>query len=290
MRSVLSILAILTPWVMGREMDAIRPAEEYDVEAVMHVAGEQELIVSECSGLYLIVHIASGERGEKSIIGPEMVHEVVALAKDIGCAGVRVRGEAVDQTVEQDLKKEADEAQISIVNESKEGVHVDLCAEGDLPTAQQVIHKLQEAASQGKEALVLDLPVNARGAADEKCMQLLRRVGHWARVNMESVEDVSPVNLELPEDWKATVSRDENTYLLCPVMHPNKEVILKIPAHLIDTVVPEVLGQPDQKVQVCRIEEPGKDEPRAFMQFTIPVVVWDQAVEGMPVIKLMNAR
>ena len=51
-----------------------------------------------------------------------------------------------------------------------------------------------------------------------------------------------------------------------------------------------MIGQPEQTVEVRRVEEPGQDEPHAFMLFTIPAAIWDQAVEGLPVIKLINTQ
>ena len=82
----------------------------------------------------------------------------------------------------------------------------------------------------------------------------------------------------------------EDTYLFPPDLQTENDVELLIPAHEIDTVEPEVLGQPDCEVTVERIVLPGKDEPRAFMRFVIPASAWKNAPEGLPVIKLIYAH
>ena len=82
----------------------------------------------------------------------------------------------------------------------------------------------------------------------------------------------------------------EETYIFPPKMQPTEDVVLRIRAHEIDTVSPSVLGLPDCHIVMERVEEPGKDEPTAYMQFTIPASAWANAVEGMPVFKFSNAN
>ena len=291
----LSILAMLVPVVMAADVNSQGKncgAGGSGVVGGLAAADSAEIeqIANECDGLRLVACIANDAQGNKSTISPEFVNSIVLLAKETGCSAVRILGAVEDQSVAEDLQKEAMKAQMVVAGDSADVEHIDLGASGELPTAQQAVMQLQSAIARGKRAVALDLPVDAQGKAQEKSLQVLRRLGGWMSVNGESVCRVQTVDLELPEGWTATVGPNENTYLLPPVMHPNEDVLLKIPAQLIDTVVPVVLGQPEQQVRVKRVEEPGEDEPRAFMQFTIPTAVWDQAVEGMPVIKLINAQ
>ena len=288
------MLAVLVPIVLGiaaGSQGKNRGAGDSGADGGL-VAGpsETEQTTHECSGLHLAASVANDAQGHKSTISPEVISSIVLLAKEAGCNAVCILGAAEDQSMVNDLQREAEKAQLLIVEDQANVEHAALGGDGELPTAQQVITQLQAAIARGKQTLALDLPVDAQGKVQEKSMQVLRRVGGWMSVNGESVRRVQAVDLELPEGWIATVGPHENTYLHPPVMHPDKDVLLKIPAHLIDTVVPVVLGQPERQVRVKRIEEPGEDEPRAFMQFTIPTSVWDQAVEGLPVIKLINAQ
>ena len=64
--------------------------------------------------------------------------------------------------------------------------------------------------------------------------------------------------------------------------------MLRIPAPQLDNVAPSILGQPGVKVGMRRVEEPGQDEPRAFMEFTVPAAAWQNAVQGLPVLKLTH--
>ena len=292
MRILVSILAMLVPMVMGVDSEGkacgVCAGGGGEMSAVdPEGTGRTE---DEHPGLHMEVHIAPDAQGNESVISPELINSIVLMAKEAGCNAVGIVGAAENQSVTEDLQKEAAKAQMAVVSDGADVEHVNLGDTEELPTAQQVISKLQSVFARGKKALALDLPVDEQGKAGEKAMQVVRRVGGWMSVNGQSVSQVTSVDLSLPEGWSATIAPDENTYLHPPVMHPTRDVVLKIPAHLIDTVVPEVLGQPEQVVRVKRIEEPGEDEPRAFMQFTLPAAVWDQAVEGLPVIKLLNAQ
>ncbi len=288
------MLAMLVPMTMGTSTNLENEPCGVCVvgagEAVADGTTGMEKGSDVCGGLRLDVHVAPDARGNRSVVSPELINSIVLMAKEAGCNAVRIVGAAEDQSVIEDLKKEAAKIQIAAVSDDANAEHIDLGDDKEIPTAQQVIGKLQMAMARGKEVLALDLSVDAQGKAQEKSMQVLRRVGGWMGVNGKSVYGVVSVDLELPEGWLATVATDENTYLHPPVMHPSQNVVLRIPAHLIDTVVPEVLGQPEQVVRVKRVEEAGTDEPHAFMQFTIPAAVWDQAMEGLPVIKLINAQ
>lgn len=63
------------------------------------------------------------------------------------------------------------------------------------------------------------------------------------------------------------------------------EYVLYIPAEQINDVTPSILGQPDCKVAKARIENPQNPE-EAMMRFIIPASAWQNAVEGLPVLKL----
>lgn len=260
-------------------------------EAVREVDEESTAPSQETLCMCLAVRIPSGDQSQAPVISPETLRDVVVLAKSACCGMVQVTGEAAEQLVGDDLAKEAAKEGIHVQAAPEGSACINLGGEGEQPTAQDVIRRVQMAASCAAQGIVLELPLDAEGKPDEKCVQVLRRVGHWMKMNGEAVLTASgPVDLRLPEGWGATVASNENTYLLPPPMQPKKPVELKIPARLIDTVRPEVLGQPGVKVDVRRIEEPGEDEPRVFMVFTIPAAVWDRAVECLPVIRLLNAQ
>lgn len=63
------------------------------------------------------------------------------------------------------------------------------------------------------------------------------------------------------------------------------EYVLYIPAEHINDVTPSILGQPDCKVAKARVENP-QDEEDVMMRFIIPASAWQNAVEGLPVLKL----
>ncbi len=152
-----------------------------------------------------------------------------------------------------------------------------------------VIRQLQQCAARGGN-LLLNINPMADGTVPQPVQEVFQRVGKWMQVNGEAIYESSPVfEITLPEGWMCSVVY-EDTYLFPPDIATLNDVELLIPAHEIDTVEPEVLGQPDCKVKVERIELPGEDEPRAFMRFVIPASAWQNAVEGLPVIKLIYAH
>ena len=156
-------------------------------------------------------------------------------------------------------------------------------------TPVRLIRCLQQCAAYGGN-LLLNVSPRGDGSLTPEAIELFQRIGRWMEVNSESIYGSKPVpSITLPEGWLVTIV-GEDTYLFAPHLNPKKAVTLRIPAHEIDTVKPEVLGQPESTVEVRRVEEPGEDEPHAFMEFTIPAAVWQQAVEGLPVIKLINAH
>lgn len=153
--------------------------------------------------------------------------------------------------------------------------------------AAQIILNIERAAAEGSSCSLL-LPLLPAG--QDQASELLHTVSLWLAANAEAIHNASPLpELTLPLGWRATIV-GEDTYLFPPAMQPRQEVTLRIPAHQIDTVIPLILGQPELSIELCRVEEPGDDEPQAFMQFTIPREAWLHAPAGLPVIKLINAQ
>lgn len=162
-------------------------------------------------------------------------------------------------------------------------------AEQIAKSAADLIRDLQESAALGSPR-ILSISLTPEQTSLTPNIRLLERVEKWLAVNGEALANAMPVSdMTLPIGWLVTLV-GEDTYLFPPAMQPREDVILRIPAHQIDTVVPYVLGQQECEVTVKRVEEPGDDEPRAFMQFTIPAEAWQNAPEGLPVIKLINAQ
>lgn len=160
----------------------------------------------------------------------------------------------------------------------------------NLKSPATIIRQLQQCAAKGGN-LLLNIGPRADGSIPEGVREVFERVGKWMAVNGESIYESTPVfaDVTLPEGWMCSLVY-EDTYLFPPDLQTENDVELLIPAHEIDTVEPEVLGQPDCKVSVERIVLPGKDEPRAFMRFVIPAAAWKNAPEGLPVIKLIYAH
>lgn len=161
-------------------------------------------------------------------------------------------------------------------------------------SAARIIRQLQQCAAYGGN-LLLNISPRVDGSIPTQAVETFRRVGAWLAVNGESFYASKPVpEVTLPKGWLAAIVGEE-TYIFPPELpqqRPEEEddVILRIPAHQIDSVIPSVLGQPECKIHTCRVEEPGEDEPHAFMQFTIPASAWRNAIEGLPVIRLSNAQ
>lgn len=150
-----------------------------------------------------------------------------------------------------------------------------------------VIRQLQQCAAKGGN-LLLNINPMADGTVPEYVKDVFLRVGKWMELNGEAIYGSYPIyDITLPEGWMSCMVY-EDTFLFPPALVTDNDVELLIPAYEIDSVEPEVLGQPDCKVTVERIELPGKDEPRAFMKFVIPASAWKNAVEGLPVIRLLN--
>lgn len=80
----------------------------------------------------------------------------------------------------------------------------------------------------------------------------------------------------------------ENLYVFLPGGPKPEGYELKIKAQLLNSVEPSILGQPESKVGMRRVEVPreGADEPDAYLIFSVPAEAWSRAVEGMPVLRL----
>lgn len=92
--------------------------------------------------------------------------------------------------------------------------------------------------------------------------------------------------MDLPEGVGASIVA-EDIYVFLPA-GVQQDYTLRIPATQIENVEPSILGQPDTKVGMKRVEEPGQEEPRAFMEFSVPAAAWQNAVQGLPVLKLTH--
>ena len=156
-------------------------------------------------------------------------------------------------------------------------------------TPTRLIRQLEQCAAYGGN-LLLNVSPREDGSLTPQAIDTFQRIGRWMKMNGEAIYESLPVpSLTLPKEWMAS-QVGEVTYLLPPALKPKEDVVVRIPAHEIDTVTPTVLGQPDCRVTVTRVEEAGEDEPKAFMQLTIPAAAWTDALEGLPVIKLVNSH
>lgn len=150
-----------------------------------------------------------------------------------------------------------------------------------------IIGQLQECAAKGGN-LLLNIGPKADGSIPEGLVNVFKRVGAWMRVNGESIYGSQPCTLlNLPEGCMAS-QVGENLYVFLPAGPKPEGYELKIKAQLLNAVEPSILGQPESKVGMRRVEEPreGAEEPAAHLIFSIPAEAWSRAVEGMPVLKL----
>ncbi len=221
----------------------------------------------------------------------EQATTIAELADAANCACVGYITETKDPRWEEALQQAARKVGLSIYHDlpEQDTLSLKLSIRERLPRVPEVIRTFQRAAAEGR-GLVLQVETEADGSVPPEVQSLLQRVGKWRRLHKQAFEQCFPVpSVTLPEGWYATVV-GEDTFLFPPAMRPKKEYRLRIPAHEIDTVVPGVIGQPNVVIRIERVEESGEDEPRAFMQLTIPAEVWKHAPEGLPVLKLANAQ
>lgn len=150
-----------------------------------------------------------------------------------------------------------------------------------------IIGQLQECAAKGGN-LLLNIGPKGDGSIPEGLVEVFKRVGAWMRVNGESIYGSQPSTLlNLPEECMAS-QVGENLYVFLPGGPKPEGYELKIKAQLLNSVEPSILGQPESKVGMRRVEVPreGADEPDAYLIFSVPAETWSRAVEGMPVLRL----
>lgn len=149
-----------------------------------------------------------------------------------------------------------------------------------------VIATLEECVAKGGN-LLLNINPRGDGSVPEAVANVFRRLGDWMQVNGEAIYGAAPVEgVTLPEGVRMVGVWDD-LYVYLPAEKPETDAYeLRIPAAQLDAVDPEILGQPDCDILMQRLELPGEEEPEAWLQFVIPASAWDDAVEGMPVLKL----
>ena len=177
--------------------------------------------------------------------------------------------------------------------------------DGNFKSPAKVIQVLQECVSKGGN-LLLNIGPRVDGSIPEHTVEVFRRLGEWMKVNGESIYGSKPVlDVQLPDEVWMTMVWDDVYVFLPPMaaeeapapeetaaeMEPATEeecYVLRFPGALFDAIAPQILGQPDCRVEMRRVEEPGKDEPEVFLELRVPYSAWDNAVEGLPVLKLSN--
>lgn len=153
-----------------------------------------------------------------------------------------------------------------------------------------IIYQLQECAAKGGN-LLLNIGPRADGSIPEGIVEVFKRVGAWMKVNGESIYNSRPLGnvLDLPEELTGSVVWDD-IYLFLPKRAPGEEemdYVLSFPANQVNAVYPTILGLDDCEVTMERVEEKDENgETRYYLDFIIPAEVWEQAVEGLPVLKL----
>lgn len=151
---------------------------------------------------------------------------------------------------------------------------------------QEIIAKLEECAAKNGN-LLLNIGPKVDGSIPEPLVNVFRCVGDWMKVNSKAIYGTRGVlDVDFPEGVGASIAGEE-IYVFLPA-GVQQDYVLRIPAHQLDNVAPSILGQPDVKVGMRRVEEPGQDEPRAFMEFTVPAAAWKNAVQGLPVLNLTH--
>lgn len=153
-----------------------------------------------------------------------------------------------------------------------------------------VILQLQECAAKGGN-LLLNIGPKADGSIPEGIVEVFKRVGAWMQVNGEAVYESRPLRdaIDLPEELQGSVVWDD-IYIFLPKRQPGEEdmdYVFSIPANQVDAVYPTILGQPDCEVLMERVDEIDEDgEVHFYLDIMVPAEAWDNAVEGLPVLKL----
>ncbi len=153
-----------------------------------------------------------------------------------------------------------------------------------------IIYQLQECAAKGGN-LLLNIGPRADGSIPEGIVEVFKRVGAWMKVNGESIYNSRPLGdeLDLPEDLTGSVVWDD-IYIFLPKRTPGEEdmdYVLSFPANQVNAVFPTILGLEEYEVTMERVEEKDANgETQYYLDFIIPAEVWEQSVEGLPVLKL----
>ncbi len=161
----------------------------------------------------------------------------------------------------------------------------------ELKSPATVIRCLQECVSRGGN-LLLNINPMADGSVPAAVADCFRRVGAWMDVNADAIYGSTPLpELTLPADCLCT-QVEENLYIFLPAQAPadGSDYVLRLRSTELDAVRPSLLGQPDCKLRVERMEqeEEGREEPIGYFCVSIPASAWQEAPEGMPVLLLEN--
>ncbi len=157
----------------------------------------------------------------------------------------------------------------------------------ELKSPATIIRHLQECVALGGN-LLLNINPMADGSVPEDVKDCFLRIGAWMDVNGEAIYASEPLpELTLPEGVLCS-QVGEDLYIFLPGQPPadGSDYELRLRSTQIDAVRPGILGQPDCQLGLKREEEPGKDEPVGYYCISIPASAWQNAVEGMPVLKL----
>lgn len=150
-----------------------------------------------------------------------------------------------------------------------------------------IIRQLQECVAKGGN-LLLNIGPMGDGRVPTAQADVLRRVGAWMRVNGASVYGSEPLRgIPLPDGWRVARGKAGEVLLFAPPVTEVAEVILELPAQLVQGRRVTVLGQPDCSVRVEPVvESTSPGESPASVRLLLPGRIWSQAVEGLPVFSL----
>ncbi len=157
----------------------------------------------------------------------------------------------------------------------------------ELKSPATIIRHLQECVSRGGN-LLLNINPMADGRVPEGVADCFRRIGAWMDVNGEAIYGSHALpELTLPEGVLCA-QVEEDLYIFLPEAAPadGGDYVLRLRSTELDAVRPSILGQPDCKLKVQRIEEEGQEEPVGYLCISIPASAWLNAVEGLPVLLL----
>ncbi len=152
-----------------------------------------------------------------------------------------------------------------------------------------LIRSLQICAARGGNML-LNINPMADGSVPEGVADCFRRIGAWMEVNGEAIYGSYPLpDITLPEGTLCA-QVEENMYIFLPEQAPadGSDYVLRLRATQIDAVRPAILGQPDCKLGMkMQYEKQSGDEAAiGILCITVPATAWQNAVEGIPVLRL----